>query len=141
MPGIELRDVEGCKRYSSYNQSPSELLLRIWSSKGYSTTHLYQLFAKTKLIRLMRMMRSQGTTNCCFYYKNLKFLIHSTWEVSLFGEQGHKFDVSSFETNGPTAGVSKCVSFEKNWNKRVISVTSSSSSFSVIQVILDIWKK
>lgn len=59
MPGIELRDVEGCKRYSSYNQSPSELLLRIWSSKGYSTTHLYQLFAKTKLIRLMRMMRSQ----------------------------------------------------------------------------------
>lgn len=59
MPGIQLRDVEGCKRYASYNKSPTKLLLRIWCAKGYTSTHLYQLFAKTKLIRLMRVMKSE----------------------------------------------------------------------------------
>uniref|UniRef100_A0A1I7TE28 non-specific serine/threonine protein kinase n=1 Tax=Caenorhabditis tropicalis TaxID=1561998 RepID=A0A1I7TE28_9PELO len=59
MPGIQLRDVEGCKRYASYNKSPTMLLLRVWCAKGYTATHLYQLFAKTKLIRLMRIMKSE----------------------------------------------------------------------------------
>ncbi|EFP08092.1 hypothetical protein CRE_23202 [Caenorhabditis remanei] len=59
MPGIQMRDVDGCRRFASYNQSPTKMLLRIWCSKGYNATHLYQLFAKTKLIRLMRLMRSE----------------------------------------------------------------------------------
>ncbi|UMM29485.1 hypothetical protein L5515_011819 [Caenorhabditis briggsae] len=59
MSGIAMRDVEACKRYGNYNQSPSMLLLRIWCSKGFTVVHLYQLFAKTKLIRLMRVMKSE----------------------------------------------------------------------------------
>lgn len=59
MPGLQMRDVDACKRYANYNQSAAWLLLRIWSAKGYTATHLYQLFAKTKLIRLMRIMRTE----------------------------------------------------------------------------------
>ncbi|CAL2040888.1 unnamed protein product [Caenorhabditis brenneri] len=59
MPGIQLRDVEVCKRFASYNKSPTHLLLQIWCGKGYTTNHLYQLFAKTKLVRLMRIMKSE----------------------------------------------------------------------------------
>lgn len=59
MAGIQMRDVDSCRRYANYNQSGSMLLLRIWSANGYTASHLYQLFAKTKLIRLMRIMRNE----------------------------------------------------------------------------------
>ncbi|CAB3406684.1 unnamed protein product [Caenorhabditis bovis] len=56
MPGILMKDIDGCRRYQKMNKSPTLLLLRIWSSKGYTTDHLYQLFAKTKMVRCMRII-------------------------------------------------------------------------------------
>ncbi|CAD6190724.1 unnamed protein product [Caenorhabditis auriculariae] len=57
MPGIEVKDIEGCRRYKAAHKSPSKLLLHIWSSKGYAVRHLYQLFAVTKMIRCMRIVQ------------------------------------------------------------------------------------
>ncbi|CAI5447896.1 unnamed protein product [Caenorhabditis angaria] len=58
MPGIEVKDVETCKRWRmTRNRSPTQLLFRIWSAKGYTSDHLYQLFAKTKLVRCMRIIQ------------------------------------------------------------------------------------
>lgn len=72
MPGIQMRDVDACKRYANYHQSASLLLLRIWSAKGFTSTHLYQLFAKTKLIRLMRIMRTE--VDVSYHYLENKVL-------------------------------------------------------------------
>uniref|UniRef100_A0A8R1I9S7 Death domain-containing protein n=2 Tax=Caenorhabditis japonica TaxID=281687 RepID=A0A8R1I9S7_CAEJA len=72
MPGIHLKDVEACKKFASFSQSPSKLLLRVWCAKGYTTNHLYQLFAKTKLIRLMRIIKPE--VNEKFYYLEDKVL-------------------------------------------------------------------
>ncbi|CAI2351425.1 unnamed protein product [Caenorhabditis sp. 36 PRJEB53466] len=72
MPGIQLRDVESCKRYASPTKSPTLLLLRIWCSKGYTTNHLYQLFAKTKLVRLMRLIKPE--VNEKYYYLENRIL-------------------------------------------------------------------
>ncbi|WKY06887.1 hypothetical protein Q1695_006790 [Nippostrongylus brasiliensis] len=58
MPDITIQDVDGCRQYSTYHRgSPSEYLLRIWASKGYSILSLYNLFAIARMVRCMRIMR------------------------------------------------------------------------------------
>ncbi|VDL77103.1 unnamed protein product [Nippostrongylus brasiliensis] len=62
MPDITIQDVDGCRQYSTYHRgSPSEYLLRIWASKGYSILSLYNLFAIARMVRCMRIMRHLGT--------------------------------------------------------------------------------
>ncbi|XGW29352.1 hypothetical protein V3C99_008848 [Haemonchus contortus] len=58
MPDITVQDVDGCRQFSSTHRgSPSEYLLRIWASKGYSILSLYNLLAITRMVRCMRTMR------------------------------------------------------------------------------------
>ncbi|KAE9415912.1 hypothetical protein Angca_006145 [Angiostrongylus cantonensis] len=58
MPDITTQDVDGCRQFSSSHRgSPSEYLLRIWGSKGYSILSLYNLFAITRMVRCMRIIR------------------------------------------------------------------------------------
>ncbi|VDM60166.1 unnamed protein product [Angiostrongylus costaricensis] len=58
MPDITTHDVDGCRQFSSSHRgSPSEYLLRIWASKGYSILSLYNLFAITRMVRCMRIIR------------------------------------------------------------------------------------
>ncbi|EYB81167.1 hypothetical protein Y032_0390g543 [Ancylostoma ceylanicum] len=58
MPDISIQDVEGCRQfYVSHRGSPSEYLLRIWGSKGYSILSLYNLFALTRMVRCMRIIQ------------------------------------------------------------------------------------
>ncbi|KAK6018337.1 hypothetical protein OSTOST_16084, partial [Ostertagia ostertagi] len=57
MPDITIQDVDGCRQFSlTHRGSPSEYLLRIWASKGYSILSLYNLFAITRMVRCMRTM-------------------------------------------------------------------------------------
>ncbi|KAL6738550.1 hypothetical protein Aduo_012090 [Ancylostoma duodenale] len=58
MPDISIQDVEGCRQFCiSHRGSPSEYLLRIWGSKGYSILSLYNLFALTRMVRCMRIIQ------------------------------------------------------------------------------------
>ncbi|KAJ1359570.1 hypothetical protein KIN20_018336 [Parelaphostrongylus tenuis] len=58
MPDITTHDVDGCRQFSSCHRgSPSEYLLRIWASKGYTILSLYNLFAITRMVRCMRIIR------------------------------------------------------------------------------------
>ncbi|CAJ0602268.1 unnamed protein product [Cylicocyclus nassatus] len=60
MPDISTQDVEGCRQFgASQKGSPSEYLLRVWASKGYSILSLYNLFALTRMVRCMRIIRDQ----------------------------------------------------------------------------------
>ncbi|KAK5971320.1 hypothetical protein GCK32_000707 [Trichostrongylus colubriformis] len=57
MPDITMQDVDGCRQFClTHRGSPSEYLLRIWASKGYSILSLYNLFAITRMVRCMRTM-------------------------------------------------------------------------------------
>ncbi|KAK6746855.1 hypothetical protein RB195_000230 [Necator americanus] len=58
MPDISTQDVDGCRQFGACHRgSPSEYLLRIWASKGYSILSLYNLFASTRMVRCMRIIR------------------------------------------------------------------------------------
>ncbi|PAV63624.1 hypothetical protein WR25_20875 [Diploscapter pachys] len=57
MPDIALIDVDGCKRYKQEGKSPTELLFRIWASKGYTALHLYQTLALARIVRCMALLR------------------------------------------------------------------------------------
>ncbi|PAV66463.1 hypothetical protein WR25_22501 [Diploscapter pachys] len=57
MLDIALIDVDGCKRYKQEGKSPTELLFRIWASKGYTALHLYQTLALARIVRCMALLR------------------------------------------------------------------------------------
>ncbi|GMS96150.1 hypothetical protein PENTCL1PPCAC_18325 [Pristionchus entomophagus] len=60
MPGIKSIDVDGCRKHSDQGQgSPSAFLLRIWASKGFCIVDLYNLFAMSRLVRCMQLMRNE----------------------------------------------------------------------------------
>lgn len=61
MTGITEYDVEGCEKYGALpDGSSSWYLLRIWASKGYSIVDLFNLFAITKMVRCMQIMKEHG---------------------------------------------------------------------------------
>ncbi|VDO88216.1 unnamed protein product [Heligmosomoides polygyrus] len=67
MPDITIQDVDGCRQFSSCQRgSPSEYLLRIWASKGYSILSLYNLFAITRMVRCMRILHDLMPQ--CYHY-------------------------------------------------------------------------
>lgn len=71
MPGIQDIDIEVCRRLSSSGDGhPTETLLRIWGSKGYSIMDLYKIFLRAKLIRCMQILLPFGII-CLF--QNLNF--------------------------------------------------------------------
>lgn len=61
MPDIADIDIDDCRRLrDSRDGRPTESLLRIWGSKGYTINDLYKVFARLKLIRCMKIIREYG---------------------------------------------------------------------------------
>jgi len=56
MPDIGTVDVDGCRQWQ-HKGSPTEQLLRIWGSKGYSVLQLYKALALAKHVRAMGVIR------------------------------------------------------------------------------------
>ncbi|KHN79855.1 Serine/threonine-protein kinase pelle [Toxocara canis] len=56
MPDINNEDVEACRRARD-SESPTEILLTIWGSKGNKVIQLYNLLARTRLVRAMEVIR------------------------------------------------------------------------------------
>ncbi|VDK49565.1 unnamed protein product [Anisakis simplex] len=56
MPDINNDDVEACRRARD-SESPTEILLSIWGSKGNRITLLYNLLARARLVRAMEAVR------------------------------------------------------------------------------------
>uniref|UniRef100_A0A914V428 non-specific serine/threonine protein kinase n=1 Tax=Plectus sambesii TaxID=2011161 RepID=A0A914V428_9BILA len=57
MPQIAAEDVNACRQAPSRHTSPTEELLRIWGTKGYSVLQLYKVLAKVKHVRAMKVIR------------------------------------------------------------------------------------
>uniref|UniRef100_A0A914ZG23 non-specific serine/threonine protein kinase n=3 Tax=Parascaris univalens TaxID=6257 RepID=A0A914ZG23_PARUN len=55
MPDINNEDVEACRRARD-PESPTEILLTIWGSKGNKVIQLYNLLARMRLVRAMEMI-------------------------------------------------------------------------------------
>uniref|UniRef100_F1KSG8 non-specific serine/threonine protein kinase n=2 Tax=Ascaris TaxID=6251 RepID=F1KSG8_ASCSU len=55
MPDINNEDVEACRRARD-PESPTEILLTIWGSKGNKVIQLYNLLARTRLVRAMEVI-------------------------------------------------------------------------------------
>jgi hypothetical protein len=61
MPGIHDIDIEACRHLStSRDGHPTETLIRIWASKGYSILDLYKVFFQAKLFRCMQILLPYG---------------------------------------------------------------------------------
>ena len=60
MPQIAAEDVNACRQAPSRHTSPTEELLRIWGTKGYSVLQLYKVLAKVKHVRAMKVIRHLG---------------------------------------------------------------------------------
>lgn len=60
MPGIQDIDIEACRRLSLTGDHPTESLLRIWGSKGYTILDLYKIFFRSKLLRCMQILLPYG---------------------------------------------------------------------------------
>lgn len=71
MPGIHDIDIEACRRLGQ-GEHPTENLLRVWGSKGYSILDLYKIFFKTRLLRCMQILLPFGNLN----FPDLYFLIY-----------------------------------------------------------------
>ncbi len=56
--------------------SPTEELLRIWGTKGYSVLQLYKVLAKVKHLRAMKVIRHLGS----FYFFSI--FVHFKREIS-----------------------------------------------------------
>ncbi|KJH41690.1 hypothetical protein DICVIV_12337 [Dictyocaulus viviparus] len=79
MPDITTQDVEGCRQFNSTHRgSPSEYLLRIWASKGFSILSLYNLFAITRMVRCMRIIHHL-LPECHHYLEDYNFSV-DTWD-------------------------------------------------------------
>ncbi|VDN31988.1 unnamed protein product [Gongylonema pulchrum] len=55
MPDIGTVDVQACRNALAY-ESPTELLLSIWGSKGNTVIQLYNCLARAKLVRAMKVL-------------------------------------------------------------------------------------
>lgn len=60
MPQIAVEDVTACRQAPLRHTSPTEELLRIWGTKGYSVLQLYKVLAKVKHVRAMKVIRHLG---------------------------------------------------------------------------------
>lgn len=60
MPGIQYIDIEACRRLSNNGGHPTETILRIWGSKGYTILDLYKVFFMAKLLRCMQILLPFG---------------------------------------------------------------------------------
>ncbi|KAL3097025.1 hypothetical protein niasHS_002741 [Heterodera schachtii] len=56
MPGIRDIDIDACRRLTQLGDHPTETLLRIWGSKGYTVLDLYKIFYRTRLLRCMQIL-------------------------------------------------------------------------------------
>jgi hypothetical protein len=61
MPQIAAEDVNACRQAPMRRTSPTEELLRIWGTKGYSVLQLYKVLAKVKHVRAMKIIRHLGS--------------------------------------------------------------------------------
>ena len=61
MPGIQDIDIEACHRLSTARDGqPTETLLRIWGSKGFTILDLYRVFFRAKLLRCIQILLPLG---------------------------------------------------------------------------------
>lgn len=60
MPDIGNLDVQACRNALAY-ESPTEILLAIWGSKGNTIIQLYNCLGRAKLVRAMKAMRHLGS--------------------------------------------------------------------------------
>lgn len=58
MPDIADIDIDDCRKIREGR--PTESLLRIWGSKGYTINDLYKVFARLKMIKCMKCIREFG---------------------------------------------------------------------------------
>ncbi|KAL3125032.1 hypothetical protein niasHT_000637 [Heterodera trifolii] len=56
MPGIRDIGIDACRRLTHLGDHPTETLLRIWGSKGYTVLDLYKIFYRTRLLRCMKIL-------------------------------------------------------------------------------------
>lgn len=59
MPDICDIDIDACRRLKT-GERPTETLLLIWGSKGYRTVDLYKVFARLRLVRCMKVLKTYG---------------------------------------------------------------------------------
>ncbi|VDM69363.1 unnamed protein product, partial [Strongylus vulgaris] len=136
MPDISTQDVEGCRQFgASQKGSPSEYLLRIWASKGYSVLSLYNLFALTRMVRCMRIIRSL-VSDSHHYLEDYALTAESADEPSSSQNyqqytRGHHATISSVKRSEPQQPLHPAsVSTQKSSTAMSTSDTSSSGNIS-----------